>query len=208
MINVLLADDQRMFVEGMKAILQQEKDIDIVGEATNGDEVLAFLEKNPVDVVLLDIEMPETDGIEATRIIRKEHPLVKVLILSMYNKKSFILKLMQAGASGYILKEKSKEELIAAIHNVYRGQPHFSLEVLSKIAGANSEPDTEVQLTERELEVLCLIAEGKTTKEIAPMLNIAEATVNTYRRNLLEKLEVSNDKHLVRYAIKHGLVEL
>ena len=210
MIKVLLADDHQMFIDGMKAMLQQEKDIQIVGQASNGDEVLDFLEKNPGDVVVLDIEMPETDGIEATRIIRKEYPRAKVLILSMYNRKNFIIKLMEAGASGYILKDKSKEELIGAIHNVHRGQPHFGLEVLSKItgAGAASEPDIEVQLSERELQVLCLIAEGKTTKEIAPQLNIAETTVNTHRRSLLQKIDVPNEKHLVRYAIKHKLVEL
>ena len=208
MIKVLLADDHQMFIDGMKAMLQQEKDIQIVGQASNGDEVLDFLEKNPVDVVVLDIEMPETDGIEATRIIRKEYPRAKVLILSMYNRKNFIIKLMEAGASGYILKDKSKEELIGAIHNVHRGLPHFSLEVLSKITGAASEHDIEVQLSERELQVLCLIAEGKTTKEIAPQLNIAETTVNTHRRSLLHKIDVPNEKHLVRYAIKHKLVEL
>ncbi|MCO6493677.1 MAG: response regulator transcription factor [Phaeodactylibacter sp.] len=208
MIKVLLADDHQIIIDGMKAILQQEKDIEIVGEASNGAEVLAFLEKNLVDVVVLDIEMPETGGIEATRIIRKEYPQVKVLILSMYNRKGFILKLMEAGASGYILKEKSKEELIGAIHNVYRRQPHFSLEVLNKITDPTPVPHNEVELSERELQVLCLIAEGLTTNEISERLNITENTVKTHRRNLLEKLEVPNDKHLVRYAIKHGLVEL
>lgn len=208
MIKVLLADDHRLFIDGMKAMLQQEKDIEIVGQASNGDEVLAFLETNPVDVVVLDIEMPKTDGIEATQIIRKEYPKTKVLILSMYNKKSFIIKLMQAGASGYILKDKSKGELIGAIHNVYKGLPHFSLEVLSQITRQDLEPSHEVQLSERELQVLCLIAEGLTSKEISGELHIAEATVNTHRRSLLNKLEVPNEKHLVRYAIKQGLVEL
>lgn len=209
MINVLLADDHHMFIDGMKAMLEKEKDIKVVGDASNGDEVLSFLEKNLVDVVVLDIEMPETNGIETAKIIRKEYPKVKVLILSMYNKKTFILELMKAGAAGYILKDKSKEELIGAIYNVYKGQPHFGLEILSQITLPEpSETNAEVQLSEREIEVLCLIAEGMTTKEVSKKLFISEATVNTHRRNLLQKIEVPNDKFLVRYAIKHKLVDL
>lgn len=209
MIKVLLADDHRLMRDGIKSILLQEKEIEILGEASNGIEVLRFLERTPVDVAVIDIEMPGMDGIETTKIIRKEHPKTKVLILSMYKRKSFILQLMKAGAAGYILKEKSQQELISAIHNVYRGNSHYGIEVLNqvtKLDRENSEPD--VQLSNRELEVLCLIAEGMTTKEISVELNRSEATVNTHRRNLLHKLEVPNDKHLVRYAIKHKLVKL
>jgi len=211
MIKILLADDQLMFLDGMIAFLENEKDIQIVGTASNGDEVLDFLERNSdVDVVVLDVEMPKKDGVETARIIKKNPLLkrVKVLILSMYNRKDFISKLMEVGADGYILKNKSKEELVQAIHNVHNEQPHFGLEVLRKATSTASNLEKNVELTDREREVLCLIAEGKTTKEIAVELYISEPTVNTHRRNLLRKLEFPNDKYLVRYAIKQGLVKL
>lgn len=211
MIKVLLADDHQLMIEGMETILQQEKEIEIVGKAATGDEVLNILKEKEVDVVVLDIEMPGSmgNGIDNTQIIRKDFPKTKVLILSMYNKKSFILKLMEAGAAGYILKNKSKEELLNAIYNVHRGNSHYGLEVLNQITqiGATDE-EPEVQLSEREIEVLCKIAEGMTSLEISKLLNISPATVNTHRRNLLNKLDVPNDKHLVRYAIKHKLIEL
>ena len=209
MIKVLLADDHQLMRDGIKSILRQEKEIEILGEASNGEEVLSFLEHTSVDIAIIDIEMPGMDGIDATKIIRKEYPNTKVLILSMYKRKSFILKLMNAGAAGYILKEKSKQQLISAIHNISRGNSHYGIEVINQVTNLDSENnETYVQLSERELEVLCLIAEGLTSKEISVKLSRAEATINTHRRNLLQKLEVPNDKHLVRYAIKHKLVEL
>ena len=158
-------------------------------------------------MVVLDIRMPELNGIETTKIIKKEYPNTKVLILTMYNQKDFIMQLMRVGASGYILKNKSSEELLMAIHNIHKGHSHYGLEILNT-ATSISNTTEEVNLTKREEEVLILIAEGQTTKEISAKLNIAEPTVNTHRRNLLQKLEVPNDKYLVRYAIKHGLVSL
>ncbi len=211
MIKVLLADDQKMFMDGMRSFLEKESDIEIVGEAINGDEVINFLNKqSDVDVVILDVEMPIKDGIETTKIIKKDirFKKMKILILTMYNEKNFIVKLLEAGADGYILKNKSKEELVQAIHNVNRGQPHFGLEVLNQARSTSSNLEKKIELTEREVEVLCLIAEGKTTREIAALLYISEPTVNTHRRNLLRKLEFPNDKYLVRYAIKQGFVKL
>lgn len=211
MIKVLLADDQKMFMDGMIAFLENEKDIQIVGTASNGDEVLTFLGENPdTEVVVLDVEMPEKDGVDTAKIIKKDPRLskVKILILSMYNRKDFISRLMDAGADGYILKNKSKEELVQAIHHVHSGQPHFGIEVLRKATSTNSDLEKNIELTDREHEVLCLIAEGKTTREIAAELYISEPTVNTHRRNLLRKLEFPNDKYLVRYAIKQGYVKL
>lgn len=211
MIKVLIADDQQLFLDGMKVLLNQEKDIEIVGTALNGDEVMAILKKHPeTNVVVLDVEMPEKDGIETTREIKNDAIFrnVKILALTMYNRKDFIVKLMQIGVNGYILKNKSKLELVQAIHNVYNGKPHFGLEVLDMATSLNTKLEKKVELTEREEEVLCLIAEAKTTRQIAEKLHISEPTVNTHRRNLLRKLEFSNDKHLVRYAIKHDLIKL
>ena len=211
MIKVLLADDQQMFLDGMKAFLEQEPEIEIIGMANNGDQVLEILEVRPdIDVVVLDVEMPQKDGIETTHLIKQDRRLekVKILILTMYNRKDFIVKLMEAGANGYILKNKSKEELVHAIYNIYEGRPHFGLEVLNSATSISSKLEKNIELTDRELETLCLIAEGKTTREISSLLFISEPTVNTHRRNLLRKLDFTNDKYLVRYAIKHGYVKL
>jgi len=209
MTTILLADDHQMFIDGMKVYLEKYDHIQIVGEANNGDEVLDFLETNSVDVVVLDVEMPGTNGIEATKFIKKKYPNTNVLILSMYEKKEFIIKLMRYGASGYILKNKSKEELLTAINNVAAGRTHYGLEIMNHAISVSSiDEDDEVQLTEREIEVLQKIAEGYSSKETADLLFISETTVSTHRRNIMAKLEIPNATHLVRYAIKHGYVVL
>lgn len=209
-IRVILADDHQMFIDGMKVFLEKHDHIEIVGEANNGVEVLDILENQSADVVVMDIEMPgEMDGIDATKYIRKHYPRTKVLILSMFDKKEFIIKLMRHGASGYILKNKSKEELITALHNVAAGRTHYGLEIMNHaIAVGNLDEDEEVNLTEREIEVMQKVAEGYSSKEAADILNISETTVNTHRRNIMAKLELPSATHLVRYAIKHGYVKL
>ena len=209
MTTVLLADDHQMFIDGMKVYLEKYDHIKVVGEANSGSEVLDFLETTFVDVVVLDVEMPDMDGIETTKYIKKKFPKTNVLILSMYDKKEFIIKLMRYGASGYILKNKSKEELLTAINNVSAGRTHYGLEIMNHaIAVSTIDEDDEAQLTEREIEVLQKIAEGFSSKEAADLLNISETTVSTHRRNIMAKLEIPNATHLVRYAIKHGYVEL
>jgi len=209
MIKVLLADDHQMFIDGMKVYLDKYDHIEIVGEANNGEQVLDILESTSVDVVVLDIEMPEMDGIETTKFIRKNYTNTKVLILSMYDEKEFIIKLMSHGASGYILKNKSKEELLTAINNVAEGRTHYGLEIMNQvIAVSKLNKDEDIQLTEREIEVLQKVAEGYSSKEAATALNISETTVNTHRRNIMAKLELPNATHLVRYAIKNGYVKL
>ena len=209
MPTVLLADDHQMFIDGMKVYLEKYDHIQVVGEANNGEAVIDFLEINQVDIVVLDVEMPGMNGIETTKYIKKNHPKTNVLILSMYEKKEFIIKLMRYGASGYILKNKSKEELLSAINNLADGRTHYGLEIMNHaIAVSSIDEDDEIQLTEREIEVLQKIAEGFSSKEAAELLNISETTVSTHRRNIMAKLEVPNATHLVRYAIKHGYVEL
>ncbi len=207
MIKVILADDQKMFIDGVKSFLEKEDNIEIVGEAKNGEEVIDLVDRLSVDVVVLDIEMPEMNGIETTKIIKKKYPDVKILILSMYNKNSFISEIRMLGANGYILKDKTKEKLVCAIHDVFQGQDHFGLDVLNQLNIKSKISAKKVVLTTRETEILCLIAEGLTTKEIAQNLHISEATVNTHRRNLLRKLGFPNEKFLVRYAIKHGYID-
>lgn len=208
-IKVLLADDQQLFLDGMVALLNPIKDIEVIGKVYDGEQVLEFLEKTQPDVLVLDIEMPKLDGVKATEIIKKQYPAIKVLILSMYNQKGFITRLMSLGASGYILKNKSKEELVTAIYNVQRGNAHYGLEVINELAkNRTSTPQPiRVELSERQVEVLKKIAEGYTSKQISESLFISEPTVNTHRRNLLKKLNVPNEKFLVRYAIREGYID-
>lgn len=210
MIKIILADDHKLFIDGVYSILSLEKDIEIVGVAYDGEQVLNLLKENDkVDIIVLDVEMPGVDGIEVTREVRRMYPNVKILITSMYNKTSFILELMKLGVSGYILKDKSKEELLTAIHNVHRNQPHFSLEVLSIFSDTRNNPFPEkVQLTDREEEVLVLVAEGLKTKEIASKLFISPETVNVHRKNIKRKTGIDNTSQLIRYAIRHGYIEL
>jgi len=211
MIKVLIADDHRLFADGLKAILDTNDSIEVINIVSNGNEVMKELGMNSdIDVLILDIEMPEMDGVKTTIELKKDIRFqdLKILILSMYNRKDFIIKIMEAGANGYLLKEKSKDFLVDAINKVYQGIPYFGLEILDKVISRESKLEKDADLTTREKEVLCLIAEAKTTKEIAVLLNISEPTVNTYRRNLLQKLDFPNDKHLVRYAIKKGFIEL
>jgi len=209
MIKLLLADDHQMFIDGMRSFLEKYKDIEIVAEANNGNQVLKILETEAIDIVVLDITMPELDGIETTKIIRQKYQNTKVLILSMYDNKDFIIKLIRNGAAGYILKNKTKEELYTAIQNVAAGRTHYGLEIMTHaIAVSQHEEEEEVQLTEREIEVMVKVAEGLSSKDAAEKLHISETTVNTHRRNIMSKLSLNNATQLVRYAIKNGYVKL
>jgi len=208
MIKIILADDHQMFIDGLRAFLKEEEQIQILGIANNGNKVLElFKEHLDVDVIILDIRMPGLDGIEVAKVLRKEYPKTKILIVSMHNKKKFIIELMKLGVAGYVLKDKSKEELVGAIHNVYRGNAHFGLEILNSIAKSEEDVSDKVELTDREEQVLKLIAEGYPSKEIAKKLYVALATVHVHRKNLLRKTEMENSNQLVRYAIRHGYIE-
>jgi DNA-binding NarL/FixJ family response regulator len=213
MIKILIADDHQMFIDGLKSILSQQKQCEIIAEANNGLEVLEQLNSHTIDVVLLDVNMPEMDGIAATKKIRELHPEVKVLMLTMFNTRDYIEKLLKAGAHGYILKNTGKEELIEAIEKVHSGESFFSEEVKLKIMeGLQQKKKLEqdmfqIELTEREQQVLTLIVKEYTTNEIAEELFISPHTVETYRKNLTSKLPVKNIAGLVRYAIQMGLVD-
>jgi Response regulator containing a CheY-like receiver domain and an HTH DNA-binding domain len=209
MIRILLVDEQQMFLDGIRALLEKYSDIEVVGTANNGEQALKILNIMTVDVVVMDINMSGMNGIEATKLIREKYEKTKVLILSMSKKKEFIIKLIEHGATGYILKNKGKEELLMAIQNVAVGKSHYGLEVLDHaVSVSNIDRGSEVVLTEREREVLILIAEGYSSREISSSLYISEATVNTHRRNIMAKLGLPSATHMVRYAIKHGYVKL
>lgn len=209
MIDILIADDHQMFLDGIKVLLQTETDIQIVGEATDGRQVLELLRTRPVDIAVLDIDMPGLNGIETAEQILKDFPQTRILILTMHNKKEFIVDLINLGAAGYILKSRSSDELVEAIRKIAAGKPHFSNEVLQTATSLQRirRKDTPVQLTSREEDVLRLIGDCQTSREIAEALHIAESTVESHIRNLLGKLDLRNRMQLVRYAVEHGYTE-
>lgn len=206
MINILIADDHEIVVEGLCSLLEDEKDIKILGEASNGEEVLPILKNNSIDVAVLDISMPKMDGLDLTKFIKSNYPNVKILILTMHNEIGFIRRIIEAGADGYILKNKGKEELVNAIHALCKGNEYLGEEVTKTLFSSirNSNVYGEVKFTKREKEVLKLIANGNTTKDIAKILPIAPTTIETYRRNLIEKTGAKNSKGLVKFAIENG----
>ena len=210
-INVLLVDDHQLIVDGLTSMLGQTDEIVVTGNAGNGREAVRLLQVVRPDVVLMDIDMPVMNGIDALREIKKLEPSVKVVILSMHEEAGMIKNLMALGADGYLLKSCSQDELTGAIQSVFSGKTYFSkgvtLALLNAPAGSfpvSGQP-TEV-LTERETEVLKLITEGFSNKEIGNKLFISHRTVDTHRTNLMKKLNTSNIAGLISYAIRKGLV--
>ena len=205
-INVLLTDDHQIIIDGLKSLLKNSDEIIVAAEANNGREALRILGLLSIDVLLMDIDMPVMNGIEALKEMRKQFRDVKVIILSMHNEAGMIKSLMSIGADGYVLKSCSQEELIGAIRKVASGQSYFSTDVtLALLKPANPEQKNEI-LTERETEILKLIAAGFSNKEIGDQLFISHRTVDTHRTNLMKKLDVSNIAGLISYAIKNGIV--
>lgn len=210
MIKILLADDHKIVLDGLSALLEKEPDMEVVGQALDGEQVLQRLNQIDVDVLVMDIEMPRLNGIEAMQKIRVEFPEVKVLILTMYDDGNFVMSLMKNGAYGYVLKNRSREALVGAIYAVHAGNRYYPPEIIDKVAESNAQSSEDIQLTPREIEIIQLICEGLRSKEIADRLHCAKSTVDTHRRNLMNKLRekgVENDNMLVRYAIRNGICE-
>ncbi|TRX60034.1 response regulator transcription factor [Fulvivirga sp. M361] len=213
-VNVFIVDDHSLIREGIKSSLENFRTVTVVGEAANGKQALAELAKQSVDIVLMDISMSVMDGIEATRKIRKLFPDLKVLALTMHDDNSHILKMMKAGALGYVLKSENSKNLVKAIETVAKGQTYFGKKVsdtmMNHLMSVKTKKSTFgfSQLTKREVEILRHIAEGLTNPEIAKKLFIGHRTVDTHRRNLIQKLNVKNTAGLVRVAIKNGVVEV
>ena len=204
-LKILIADDHQIVIEGLKSLLIGQKHIQVMGEASNGKEAIEILKKYEVDIAVLDISMPEMDGVEATKIIKKEYPDVKILILTMHDGSEFIHELVEIGANGYILKNRGKEEFVAAIETIAKGEEYIKGIVLKTLIKAVRKPKPNaVQFTKREKDVLRLIVDEHTTSEISAKLNIANSTVETHRRNLIEKTGVKSSLGLVRYAMENG----
>ncbi len=213
-IRVLIADDHALFRDGLKALFNTSEDITVIGEAQNGLEAIEKIQELSPDVVLLDIAMPELGGLEATLRIKKDMSKTKVLVLTQYNNKEYILRFLKAGASGYVLKTATGKDLVSAVRLVSEGglflnTPHAT-ELFAEAMRTEKQPEEgsyEV-LTDREKEVLRLVAEGHTSKEIADLLGISTKTVITHRTNLSEKLGLHNRAELIKYAINKGLIML
>jgi DNA-binding NarL/FixJ family response regulator len=215
-IRVLVADDHQMFVDGLSEIIANIEGIEVVATANDGTAALQKLREVPCDVAVLDIQMPRLDGLETTRLIRQAHPATRVLILTMNNEFSLIKNLLGAGALGYILKTANKEELERAIRRVEAGLTYFSEAVAVEMAQqymprpgvaptAPSEPAAVI--SEREKEVLALIAREYSSTQIADMLFIAPTTVDTHRKNIMQKLGVKKIAGLVKFALQHHLID-
>ena len=197
-IKVFVTDDHYMVVEGLRSLLQNEKNIEWLGHASNADSCLAFLHKQLPDVILMDINMPGKSGIELCKAVKEKYPSVLVIGLSTFNQQSFIQKMMENGASGYVLKNATQEELMEAIQAVAIGKTYLSEEAATSLR-KYAESEIPV-ITRREKEVLGLIADGMTNNEIAQKLFISTTTVDSHRKNLLTKFEAKNTALLIRTA--------
>ena len=212
MIKILLVDDHKIFTEGVAALLLHEPDVEVVGECQKAEQVKDFLKRIAIDVILLDINLGGESGLDICKFVVEHNPSIKILSMSMYNDESFITRMMKNGASGYILKNTSADELLKAIKTVYQGNLYQSAEVLEVILrGLSRQKQQEkslyqIRFTRREKEVLALIARGKTTREIASHLFISEKTIETHRSNLFSKFDVKNVTSLLKIAVEYGYV--
>lgn len=206
MIKVFITDDHHMVVEGIRSLLKSEQDIELIGSASTVDSCRAFLKNNQPDVLLLDINLPDGNGIDLCKEIRESYPSVFILGLSTFNQASYIKEMINNGASGYVLKNATQKELTEAIHLASIGKTYMAFEVAKTLHVAEQQPVSEIILGRREKEVLNLIKNGYTNAEMAAELNISVNTVDTYRKSLLSKLEAKNTADLVRLAFLHKLI--
>jgi DNA-binding NarL/FixJ family response regulator len=211
-IKVFLVDDHKLFRNGLSLLMESEKNIIITGEAENGKDFLESIEQEQPDVVLMDIEMPVMDGFQATEVACQKYPDIKVISLTMFGEEHYYLKMIEAGAKGFILKNSDIEEVIKAIKTVYSGGTYFSQEILynmvKNIQDVRKETGPSVGLSSRENEILELICKGFSNIEIASELNISKRTVEKHRSNILDKTQTHNTASLVMYAIENKLVKL
>ena len=210
-VRVLLVDDHAVVRAGVRALLQDSGDIEIIGEAADGAAAVELAREHRPDVVIIDIAMPHLNGLEAAARIKEENPAVQVVILSMHDSREYVLQALKAGASAYVMKDSAPVELDLAIAAVRRGDTYLSPAVSKQVIRdyldtANRQPDTP--LTPRQREVLVLIAQGLSTKKAAHQLNVSVKTIETHRTQLMERLGINDIAGLVRYAIRTGLVDV
>lgn len=205
--KIFIVDDHPMVVEGLNSLLNQIKNLEVAGSVSNAFEAIPFIEKHPVDIILLDINLPDISGIDLCKKIHKEFPQIKIIGISTFSERSFISRMIENGASGYLIKSASKEEIAEAINTVLKDKMYLSvsMEHIGKPSAVLSS-DHIPTLTKREKEVLRLISEGFTNNQIAEKLFISPLTVDSHRKNLLTKLNANNTASLVRVAIENGII--
>jgi two-component system invasion response regulator UvrY len=210
MIKILIADDHTMFREGLKHILAEYPDVVVTDEANNGQEVLDKIWKNDYDMVLLDITMPGMTGLEALKQLKNDRPKLPVLILSMHPEEQYAIRVLRAGASGYLTKESAPDELITAIRKISQGRKYITPSLAERLASefeTDSEKPLHDILSDREYQVLCMIAAGKTLKHVAKELSLSIKTVSTYRTRIMEKMNMKTNAEVMHYVIKHKLLD-
>ena len=211
-IRVLLADDHAVLREGLRTLLSLQENIEVVGEAENGQLAVEMVKQLRPDVVVMDIAMPVMDGLEATRVLKQQQPDARVLILSQHDNREYVFSVLQAGAAGYVLKKSGGAEVITAIRSVFKEgaylPPGIAREVMDRYIQRPTAETGRPHLTEREKEVLRMIAEGQSNKEIAELLCLSVKTVMAHRTNIMEKLDIHSSTELVKYAIRQGLVSV
>jgi len=209
MIKILIADDHAIVREGLKQVVADTTDLIVTGEAGNGQETLEFVREGDFDVVLLDITMPEKDGLNVLKQLKKERPELPVLILSMYSEEQYAVRALKMGAAGYLTKVSAPDELIKAIKKISTGKKYISASLAEKLA-FDLEVDTEKALHEglsdREFQVMCMLASGKTVKKIAEELSLSMNTISTYRTRVLKKMRMKANSELTYYAINNQLI--
>jgi len=206
-IRLIVVDDHRIVLDGLKSLLDDVDGFDCVATADNGQKALDLLKVFEVDVILMDVDMPIMNGMEATRLIKKSYPKVKIISLTQHSERGMVKQLMECGSDGYLLKNIAQEELAAAIRKVHNGENVFSSEVAQSLSGKVVEKNSngvDVELTEREIEILILISEGLSSKQVGEKLFISPRTVDTHRTNLMNKLDIHNIAGLIRFALKNG----
>lgn len=211
--KVLIADDHQLFREGLVNLLSSAPDVEVIAEAEDGRDATEKTKKLKPDVLLIDIGMPHMNGIEATRVLKKDMPELKIIAVSMHSDRQFVKGILEAGADGYLLKNCTYRQLIDAIQSVQSGKKYLSDDITEMIIKgyldpSETEAESYTELSEREMEILKLYAEGKSTREISEQLFISVKTVGTHKQHILEKLGLKTNADLVKYAIKEGLIQL
>lgn len=207
MINIVIADDHKLFRNGMKALIKPGEDMAIIGEASDAKELLELLQKIKADVLLLDISLPSGSGLDLLEKVKAQFPALKCIMLTMHEERQYVMQSLKKGADGYLLKEADETELKEAIRQVHEGKKYFKNKISDMIVESISSPASITGLlTEREVEIVKMVAEGKITKEIADILCVSVRTIETYRSRIIKKLGVSNTAEMVQLAYKHKLV--
>ncbi len=213
-IRILIADDHSIVRDGLKALVEKEEGLEVVAEASNGLEAIRLVQKFAPDIVVMDVAMPDLNGIEATRQLTANDPSVKIIALSMHSDRRFVIEMLRAGAMGFMLKDSAFEELVDAIKNIYKGRTFLSSSIMDVVVTdyvrnlAGTDSPAYNQLSDRERQVLKLLAEGKTVKEIGYILDVSAKTVETHRLNIRDKLGISSLAELTKFAIREGITTL